>query len=596
MTPTPRALCWLSWGAVAAAFVLLLCHEWFGPDIWYHLYLGSRIAQSFQAQPLDNLILRQPSFLNFYWLFQLLVWGAYSLGRIYAVSALFIATWAVALFFSLRTAGAFRAAAWGPCFALIATIVCQTRFEQRPEIFSYAFLALQIHWLASWPQSQSPRRAEFARFALVQAAWSNMHGYFALGPMLVGLKIASQLPDWSGPGWALHRPGRTGLWQLLALTLLASVASPFGWRNWEEVWVLWRFLGAMHLKIQEFIPSYGSPFQWWTVKVFWVYWAATVAAAAAVLRRAPRKEQFALLLAAVGLYLSATAYRNIPLIVFFSAPLFGSVLPRAAGLALPEAFVRVAGIVAGAALATWVVNGGFYRSIASSSGFGIRESAYAYPTYFADYLRDSGFHGSIFNRGVDGGYLEFHFPTLRLYGDSRFTDATLVDEYFQAVTKPPVFRELQRRYAFDAVLLAVNESQNVIVDLIRDPDWKMAYADLHRVFLVNTAGAAGRAVAVQAPLFYRGEDLTISYNGLSAVRWTDLLGKIGDRRDLLLDLQQLARAPRIPSVILQSALGDGAGNTDGGIVAAVAALRPKMAAARPGDAEFVDWLLRRAQH
>jgi hypothetical protein len=592
--PAARWLSWAAWAAVAVPFVLLLCHEWFGPDIWYHLYLGRRIAQTFVPQPPDNLILWQPSFINLYWLFQLVVWGAYTLGRLYAVSLLFIGVWAVALVVALRTARVARAAGWGPGFALFALLVCQTRFEQRPEIFSYAFLALQIHWLASWPRDRSPSWGEFARFALVQAVWSNMHGYFAFGPMLVGLRLISLLADWRGPDWKQHRPGRVGLAQLLGLTLLASVASPFGWRNWEEVAVLWRFLGAMRLKIQEFLPPSGLPWLWWTVKVYWAYWAATLIAALFVLRTAARRELFALLLAAVGLYLSATAYRSIPLIVFFSAPLMGVVLPRIARRARPELPLALAVIGAGTALAAWVATGGFYRSIGSSSAFGIRESAYAYPTFFADYLRGSGFRGSIFDRGADGGYLEFHFPEIRFYGDSRFTDPTLVDEYFKAVTQPAFFHELQRRYAFDAALLSIAESRELITNLLGDPDWKMAYADLHRVFLVNQTSAAGRGLPIAPPRFYRGEDLMIAQNGLSAVRWTDALGKIGDRRDLLLDLRQLAQAPRIPSLVLQSALADGLKRPDPEVVAAVRALQPKMVAPSPLDADFVNWLLQRS--
>jgi hypothetical protein len=596
MTALTRVLRWLSWTGVAAVLVLLLCHEWFGPDIWYHLYLGKRVWETFLAQPPDNLILGQPNFINLYWLFQLAVWGAYSLGRLYAVSALFVAVWSIALVVSLRTAGAFRAGAWGPVFALFSLLVCQTRFEQRPEIFSDAFLALQIHWLSVWPGARPPSRGEFARFALAQAAWSNMHGYFALGPLLVGLKLAGGLPGWRGPDWTVNRPGRIGLWKLLVLALGASLASPFGWRNWEEVAVLWRFLGAMRLKIQEFIPPAGLPAHWWTVRVFWAYWAATLAAAGILLRASARKETFALLLAAAGLYLSATAYRNIPLIVFLGAPAIGAVLPKIARLPLPETAVRLGAVAAAAALSVWVVAGGFYRSIASSSAFGIRESEYAYPVFFAEYLRAGGFRGTIFNRGSDGGYLEFHFPDLKIYGDSRFTDATLVDEYFQAVTKPAVFRELQRRHGFGAVLLAVAESRDVVADLLRDPGWKLAYADLHRVFLVNRASTAGRAMPIQPPRFYRGEDLTLPYNGLSAVRWTDLLEKTGDDRDLLLDLDQLAQAPLIPSAVLESALNDGRKRPDPDVAAAVRALRPKMVPSRPGDADYVDWLLGQAQH
>ena len=419
-----------------------------------------------------------------------------------------------------------------------------------------------------------------------------MHGYFVFGPLLVGLKLASLAPEWRGPDWARgRRSGRTGLGQLLALTLLASVASPFGTRNWEEVAELWHFLGAMRYQIQEFIPSYGLPWQWWTVKFFWAYWAALAGAGGFVLFTAARRELFALLLAALGLYLSATAYRNIPLVVLLGAPLMGAVLPHLVSRLSVEAPIRLGAIAAGAAFSLWVVDNGFYRSISSSSAFGIRASEYAYPTYFADYLRATGFHGTLFDRGADGGYLEFYFPELRLYGDSRFTNVPLVTDYFAAVRNPAAFRLLQRRHAFDAALFNVTESHEIVTALLQDSHWKMAYADLYRVLLVNLDSPIGREAAVQSPRFYRGEDLTIPYVGVATIHWVDILSLAGDRTNLLLALRQLASAPQVPAIALESALNYARQYHDPEIAAAARALRPHMQADAPADGAAVDWLL-----
>ncbi|HEX3730654.1 MAG TPA: hypothetical protein VHV47_12665, partial [Opitutaceae bacterium] len=220
-----RALRLLSWTAVAAVLALLLWRNWYGPDIWYHLYLGGRIAETGSAQPADQLILRQPGFLNFYWLFQLAVRGAWALGGRGAVSAFLGAAWTAALLCWLATAGLLRRGPWAPLLALAALMICQMRFEPRPEVFSYLFLALQIRWLAAWPEDRMPAGGNFARFAAVQVLWSNLHGYFALGPFLVILRLAA----------VRSKTGARSLGLLLGLAFLASVASPFGWRNWAAV-------------------------------------------------------------------------------------------------------------------------------------------------------------------------------------------------------------------------------------------------------------------------------------------------------------------------------------------------------------------------
>jgi len=583
----------LSWAAVAAPFVLLLCHQWFGPDIWYHLYLGERIARTFNPQPADRLVLQQPGYVNFYWLFQLIARGAYALGGIRPVSVLFIAAWAAALGTWLGTAQALRAGAIGPWLALAAVLVCQTRFEARPEVFSYVFLALQIHWLAAW-KTEAPRPSwEIARFVLVQALWSNMHGYFALGPMLVALKLVC-VAGGSGPDLR-HRSGTArALAVLLALTILASAASPFGLRNLEEVAVLWHFFGAMHRQIQEFLPPGGSPqIALWPIRLFWAYWLCVLAAGIWAWRAAGRRELFALSLAATGLFLSAQAVRNIPLLVFFSGPLAGAVLSRIGPARRCERPARLALIATGFALSLWIYCGGFHRFIKSPGGFGIAESTLAYPVFFADYVRTSGFMGSVFNTGMDGGYLEFHCPALRPYGDSRFTDAALVDEYFRAVRRAGDFRQLQQRVSFDAVLLPIVDSRDVIVSLLRDPDWRLAYADSSRAFIASRRSAAGAAAETLEPRFYRGEDLSLPRYAAAAVEWTSVLAETGERDNLLRALREFAQAPKVPSDIVEIALNQGMGSGDDEIVAAARALRPKMLSPRLVDRETVDSLLRR---
>lgn len=586
-----RPLRWLPWIAIAGLLVVLLCHEWFGPDIWYHLYLGGRIAESLRAQPGDHLLLQQPAFINVYWLFQLLARGIFALGGLYAVSGLFIIAWSVAFAAWLRVTGAARAGAWGLLTGLTAVLVCQTRFEQRPEVFSYAFLALQVYWLSVWPGEARPARKEFLRFALVQVIWSNVHGYFVFGPLLVAARLAAAH---LGPRAPASPRTTNGLWQLLGLTALASLVSPFGLRNWENVFTLTRYLRDMQSEVQELLPPTGTFMALWTVKLFWLGWTATLLTGIFVLLTTPRRAAFALLLAAAGLWLSATSFRNIPLLVFLGAPLAAIGLRGVARLAVPDSFAGPAVGVTCVALGSWAIAGGFYESMASPAGFGIRESPAASPVRFADYLRSTGFRGMIFNNPSDGGYLEFHFPDLRLYGDSRLVEASLVRPYLAALKDPAVFADLDHRHAFDAVLLPVAESGELVATLLHSGEWTLAYADLHRAFLVNARTAAAAAAIRREPEVYHGENLALRRNGLPAIQWTAIFATLGDRRGLLRTLQQFSPAQKIPSVVLEYALRFGLMTSDREVIAAARALRPKMLALSAADAESVDALLQQA--
>ena len=123
-----------------------------------------------------------------------------------SVSCLFLALWAAILAVWLRTAGILRIGAAGPWLALAVILVCQVRFEPRPEIFSYLFLALQICWLAAWEMDRAASPWTLGRFAAVEALWANMHGYFAFGPLLVGLRLVATALDGDTPGERAAHP------------------------------------------------------------------------------------------------------------------------------------------------------------------------------------------------------------------------------------------------------------------------------------------------------------------------------------------------------------------------------------------------------
>jgi hypothetical protein len=306
---------------------------------------------------------------------------------------------------------------------------------------------------------------------------------------------------------------------LLFLVLLAaSLVSPFGLRGWAEVLEFGRVLRRMRFEIQELLPLSMVPRGVWVVDLYWALWLATFAAATwaavGIFRRrdagggardgtgagpAATGRLFAFLLACFGLYISSVAYRNMPLLVFLGAPLAGAWLGspgrtggqparRGAAGGGRATLAALAVSAAAAALAVSVVTGGFYRRTGSGVRFGIRVSDAAFPVEFADHLRAHPFAGALFDSPEDGGYLEFHFPALRLYGDSRIVDVALSEEYFRALRDPAAFRALQDAQSFDGALLSTAESPDLIRALQKDPAWRLAYVDRHRVLFVAASG------------------------------------------------------------------------------------------------------------
>lgn len=588
--PAARIAPWL---AVAAVLLVLLARQSYTPDLWTHLFLGREAIRTLSVEPPDALLLHQANYQNVSWGFQVVLWGAYRAAGFAGIAALFSALWLAAFGLWARTCRAFEAPVVGAPLALVVVLICQIRFEERPEVASIVLLALVLDLLR-----EDVGRARWIAMACAQVVWANVHGYFVLGPAIAALRLATLVLATPRASWAAARAARTRLAAVTLTLLLASLVSPYGPGAWSNALRLGGLLAQLRTAVDELRPPVGPYLGLWTVKLFWVYAALAAAAAVAHLVRRGRQGLFASLLAASGLALAATSLRNIPLAVFLAAPLWGEVLPSMRALrwgAGPRSERLVAVAVSAAAVALVVATGGgwLHRSLDSPSRFGIGPRAGAFPERAARYLAETRFHGTVFNHPDDGGYLEYHVPGIRPYGDARFVEPGPVREYFEALTSMATFRRLDSRLGFDAVLLDLPRGQFSLFALLEDPRWKLVHGDPHRALLANTARAAGAAAPIRTPRFFLGEDLSDKPDGLSAIRWTDALARLGRDDLLLLQLRELGNAGTVPSPVLEFALARGAMTGNGAITRAASALRPKMLALTREDAARVDaWLAR----
>jgi len=615
-----RTLALSAWGAAFLLLVSLVMCAWQGPDIFYHLFLGRQVLATGAFQPSDQLLAQQPHYVNIYWLFQVVCQGLFVAGGMYGVSLLFLALWIATFWLWVRTARLASVPAIGLPLMVVAILISQGRFEPRPEVPSYLFLILQIGWLSTWDLRAPLTWRRYAAFALTEALWTNTHGYFIFGPFLVAARLASALVQREG------KPAVATAVKLLAVTCAASIVSPFGPQTWTFAVTLASFLREMRGAVMEFGPPTGVFLTLWTVKLFWLFWAICLLICAVLLLRR-RGPIFAYLLAAAGLALSATSARNLPLLPLLMAPALAefvglrsdpvrsrprarSVPPVAAGSrsrtagpgASPQrSFARgVTSVVVGGmglvalALSLWTVTGGFHRSVRSETRFGIALPHHTYPLRFADGLRQANFGGKLLNSAADGGYLEYFFPDLQPYMDSRYVDTQVVREYFAALTDPQAFHRLDRQQRFDGVLLKVVDSPRLVVALLTSDEWVLAYADLHRAFFVrgSSDGNPPPAWAQASHRFYQGDDLGERVNGMPAIQWVGILASQPDRALLSEALRQFAQAPRIPSFVILYALQCAHQHGDREIAQLARQMRPRMLALDAASGQAVDQLLR----
>lgn len=530
--------------------LLVVCvwHQWYSFDIWYHLALGRDVVRLGSPAASGTVLLQQPAYRNVYWVFQVLAWFVYSLGGMAAVTALLAGLWLATFAIWARTARAFTFPVVGIPLCAIAIVACQLRFEERPEVLSYLFLALHLWLIGQLASGTINKRMAFVWVAS-QVVWTNVHGYFVLGPAVLAFWLVCVAFQ------GQRRDRLTRGWRILAGVAAATFVSPFGAGAWGTALEFARYLSEMRAAVTEFRPYPWSGYGW-TVGFFWA-WSGLVAVLALgdIFRR---RNPYEPALGILGVVLGALSARNAPLAVVMSGPLLaqhlepmsGFVARRGPRLAFPVLTSLLAVTYTGRVLAT----GSYAPLVSYEYSPGSALAADDYPVQATDYLRSSGFSGSVFAHPSDGSYLEYALPSARPYADTRFIDVGLTRQYFRALRQPSEFQTLHARWSFDAVLINIREDQTHLVSLLADDrTWSLVYADPYRCVLANRGRPAGAAL-VQGPIrFYAGQkfERPVDYN--AAGSWLQGLAEAG-RTDLFaLALRQLGAAGDFPEEFRASA-------------------------------------------
>lgn len=577
----------VAWGAILLLLVIFLCASWQGPDIFYHLNLGKQVLSTGHPQPPESVLRVQPRYVNIYWLYQIVNQGLFAAGGSIAVSLLTMAVWLGFFVYCARIWRAAACPAMGLPLALASVLVVQGRFDPRPDAVAWLFAAIWLHWLTTWDFS---RRLSWRRIAMagaLQVVWTNVHGYFAFGPLLAAALLLAAMfdPD--------KRDRTVEIAKLLGVVVIGSLITPFGLKAWRFVFDLWRFGGQMRDAVIEVRPPTGAFLSLWTVKLFWVVWGATILLGAALVWK-KRMRMFPLLLLLGGLILSARGVRYSPALVLFAAPAWG-LLAGARDAAAPSRTrggrlargISIAAAIASLTLCAWAVTGGYHRSLSSPARLGITLPADAYPARVAAFMKDNGFRGTIFNDSSDGGYIQYRVPGVRVYMDSRYIEPAIVQDYFAALKRRDRFEAAEKEFHFDGVLLKVSESPELLASLIADPKWKIVYTDLHRAFIVPV----DREMPATPLRFYGGEDLEHPADGRAAIEWTVLFARMKNRDMLLRVLDQLDASPKIPSFVIQYALGYGMQSKDAALIAKGRGMYGRMIARTQQDRATVDRLM-----
>jgi hypothetical protein len=570
-TRTPMQTWYSPWFLGYVVLLLMCIHTWDSADTFMHLNYGRLAWEQGRLIPQSPLVSQHPDAV-FYWLFRLFLLGLYKVGGVVLVTLTFAGMW-IGLWHNLFKATKFYSSgAKGLLWMLAALLTINYRITPRPEVVSYLMMSLYIGFILQWRWETTTMGASLFKstaflkkaslVAVLQIIWGGCHGYFIFGPLLFALgSLTAQtvvgLAKTSKTIWLknfiLHP-----LSVLSLLAFLSSLIAPTGFHQWISA-----YRHAFLLQeLKTFIYEFASAFSWdligsiWILPIYCLFWFLTLGLLLWNFLK-EKKLSFASAIGVIGLYLSYSSARSMPMLPLMCLPLWAhlwSAPPKDSATQKTDAFSIAVQSIA-AILCIAMVTNVFYDSLTSRKKFGFGLSPTAHPVSVSDYFHQHPFSGPVFNAPETGGYLAYFNPGLKLFGDTQFTETAPSKDYIKAVSHEG-FQYLNSKHHFDAAVLTITSSYDAIHGLLESKDWKIVFGDLYRVVLVRINSPYRDTLPPETPSWFKTEtsfdlkEIQISY---AAVLWSAIIADYYEWPMMMQFLEGIKPVANIPTTLLLNA-------------------------------------------
>lgn len=497
----PRRLRYAALAAIALTGILLILLaslDIIDADLGRHIAIGRLLLSDFGG--VRHMTMGQaPEILKqaySYWIYEILIAGIHDgvgpAGVVLLRIILLLAAFAAALLLARRLG----APAWAIAFGLLlALVVSQERFLDRPELFSF------VAWIAAlW--ILMTRRRERAEWWLVplQLLWVNTHIWFGLLPALFAAFSIGDRFDGRGD---IRRDAK-----LLAALVVATFVGPAGPGSWQSQLYLVQFLGKNYsLPFQ--IAEMMSPFSAYEAGLaVWAFRIVLPIVVVIVIIGRKRIGWGAMLALLISIVLAARARRAMPLFALTSAVLFPVALADLAGRMQATsrkvfATATVAVVLATAVAGIWGIASNrlfLVQDLDRRIGFGFNESFSALEA--SRFLRDEKVQGPIFHHPLAAGAIVLENGTrLPPFLDARWVGTPETIEAYQAIRTATdqnireIWQSLDRTRHFEAVVLDFYEMPALLRYLsVDNPEWGTVHVDINSVVLCRRHGANERVM------------------------------------------------------------------------------------------------------
>ena len=512
-SPRRSAVAWFAAAGLAALFLAFGSFQIYGYDVPLHLITGEYLIRDPGSAGVElfSFIFPGYAWLNDKWLENVLV---HLVDRLAGGPGLVTLRVLLALGLAALTGIAMRSGAEtghgasGRVVGVLALsflpFVAYERFLLRPELFSLLLISTVL-WLTARDQRS---RAEWIGIAALHALWVNLHGYWIVGPLIVGAFLAGDLIEagagrWGWPAKAdpaptLARAAHRS--RLLLASFGGALVSPHPWELFFNPFRVLLFVGEEQGAMWT-ISELRSPFN--PRAVFNLAIGCFVAAAVATLvvliisLFLRRLRVFHLLLAGGFFVMAASARRNIGMFAIVAAVVSvwslrgtarrpASRWPRAAPLAL--ALLGVADLLG----AAYVATDRLYVADGTSRKTGFSMSTLTYGRGLADFFREVRPRGRFFNGFASGSYLVYRlYPEYRAYitGNTFKYPREFFEEYSLVSFGGEEYKRVAEKYGLAGFSMLYNSADMMPLAkrLFNDPDYVAVYFDDNSLLFVRRA-------------------------------------------------------------------------------------------------------------
>lgn len=485
------------------------------PDTLQYLVAGKYILEhGFAKTNIFSFTIPDQPLVWTEWLFEILVYVAYSIGQWKALVSLQILL-AVSIFLVIFLIGrhqGYKILAWAPFFILAALIGAE-RFMLRADLLAALLAILSFYFLLIDQKKDSKLIYLLPVLTLI---WANVHGSFPLAYLLVGSFILSPLINHLWQKYVWHQSimvvdGKIKrLSFIFLLCLVASLINPSGWSA-----IVWPFktmfsdMSFLSEYNQEFRPTLKSgDFQRFSVGYYQILVWLIVAMVIISWRN---WRLLHLLLLIPLLYLSLRSVRHIAMFSFFAASIMPTYLDLTAAkmrVSFLTAKIRewlgvaaLVGLIVINGYLIWaVVTNDYYVQDQRTRRFGFDLTELVFPVGAAEFIKENNIAGHGFNNYGIGTYLNWRlFPQKLTFIDGHTAPPDFFKEYLRIMRGEVSYNEVAAEYQINYFILNHTNSDTLklISQLMQDTNWALVYFDELSVVLLNRQNQLNQTIIAQ---------------------------------------------------------------------------------------------------